>query len=246
MRQPLQQVLASIASDRTHGAARLARLAAQELLEHGPNCSAEEVKAFCLGLVRAQPAMAPLSTLANRVLQSGLDSVPVFLDEAEQAVRRIASHAAGLIAEGAAVMTHSYSQTVLDCLLASRGKGIRVIATESWPLGEGIALAGELKKAGITVDLISDNQVPPQASLVLVGADAVTPAGLVNKIGTAPLALTALEHGKPFYAASSTHKLARQPFVEPLFDLTPLHLITAVITEIGVLDPARLPFSESG
>ncbi len=102
--------------------------------------------------------------------------------------------------------------------------------------------------------------------LAIAGADRIAANGdTANKIGTYPLALLAREHGVPFYVAApvSTVDLAtadgagivieERPEAEvttfappgtrawnPAFDITPARLITAIITELGVLAPDRL------
>jgi methylthioribose-1-phosphate isomerase len=100
--------------------------------------------------------------------------------------------------------------------------------------------------------------------VALAGADRVCANGdVVNKIGTYPLALLCREHGVPFYVAapSSTRdpatatgadvEIEERPAAEvttfapagteawnPAFDVTPAALVTALITERGVLQEA--------
>ena len=98
----------------------------------------------------------------------------------------------------------------------------------------------------------------------MVGADAVFPTGLVNKIGTKGLALAAKEARIPFYVLCNTEKMWPQPPSEPLetkirppqelghkpdpnilvlnfsFDLTPLPLISGIITEKGIFNPPAI------
>jgi ribose 1,5-bisphosphate isomerase len=103
--------------------------------------------------------------------------------------------------------------------------------------------------------------------LVMVGADAVTAQGdLVNKVGTAMVAHAAYDHEKRFYSCTASHKFDPQtlfgweePIEErapgevadpkafkgvklfnPAFDLTPARLVTAYVTELGVLPPQSL------
>jgi methylthioribose-1-phosphate isomerase len=105
--------------------------------------------------------------------------------------------------------------------------------------------------------------------MVIVGADRIAANGdVANKVGTYGVALAAAAHGVPFYVAapSSTFDLsladgsqipieeraseevlnnATPPGVtarNPAFDVTPARLITALITEHGVL---REPDAES-
>ena len=107
--------------------------------------------------------------------------------------------------------------------------------------------------------------------LVIVGADRITKDAVFNKIGTYMHAVAAHHHGIPFYVAApvSTFDLARtesEIVVEErdrselaycgdrqlapddvkvlnyAFDATPLDLVDAIVTEIGVLRP---PYAES-
>ena len=107
---------------------------------------------------------------------------------------------------------------------------------------------------------------------VIVGADRITRDGYVfNKIGTYQEAVLAKRHGLPFYPAAprSTFDLARThdgvtieergaeevveirgrriaprgtPVANPAFDMTPPELVTAMITDRGLVRP---PFSEN-
>ncbi len=105
---------------------------------------------------------------------------------------------------------------------------------------------------------------------VIVGADRVTRDAVFNKVGTYAHAIAAKHHGIPFYVAAPTSSLdpflsgaeveieerGRSevaclcgtptvpdgvPVRNPAFDLTPINLVTAVITERGVFrDPKEL------
>ncbi|QOJ78251.1 ribose 1,5-bisphosphate isomerase [Infirmifilum lucidum] len=102
---------------------------------------------------------------------------------------------------------------------------------------------------------------------VIVGADTVTANGaVVNKVGTSLIALIARERGIDFYVATETYKfspytvwgelvvieertptevlpedvIAKNPYLKvfnPSFDVTPPYLVTAIITEIGLIPP---------
>ena len=106
-----------------------------------------------------------------------------------------------------------------------------------------------------------------RVDLVVVGADRITRDGYVfNKIGTYQEAVLAKRHGVPFYPAAprSTFDLARThdqvtieergaeevvevrgkriapkgiPVVNPAFDVTPPDLVTAIITDRGLVRP---------
>ncbi|MFQ6112298.1 MAG: translation initiation factor eIF-2B, partial [Nitrospinota bacterium] len=121
--------------------------------------------------------------------------------------------------------------------------------------------ARRLSRRGIPVKLMADAAAAsylPEVSRVFVGGDALCPEGLLNKIGTYPLALAAREWGVPFFALCGSEKFlpqispgaAKAPkpgrellsrslrgvrVVNYYFDLTPLSLITGVIWEEGTL-----------
>lgn len=172
-----------------------------------------------------------------------------------------ASHAAELVS-GKCVFTLSRSATVLNALRDAQPPP-SVVVSESQPGGEGRGVALELAAEGLDVTLVPDSVMATVLSsewrepvdLVLVGADTVTPEGdLVNKSGTRLAALAAQASGIPFYAVLTTDKIsddsrllledaaadssrpaAGQPrAVEPVFELTPSALVTALVTEDGV------------
>jgi methylthioribose-1-phosphate isomerase len=105
---------------------------------------------------------------------------------------------------------------------------------------------------------------------VIVGADRITKTAVANKVGTFMIALAAKHHCIPFYVAAptTTFDLTTEPTAmsieerdprevteingrqitpkkgvrvfNPAFDLTPLELVTAVITEKGVLSREQI------
>ncbi len=110
-----------------------------------------------------------------------------------------------------------------------------------------------------------------EIDLVIVGADRITKDAVFNKIGTYMHAVAARHHSIPFYVAApvSTFDLARRELditveerdraelaycgdrqlvpddvnvLNYAFDATPLDLVDAIVTEIGVLRP---PYAES-
>jgi methylthioribose-1-phosphate isomerase len=99
---------------------------------------------------------------------------------------------------------------------------------------------------------------------IVVGADRIAANGdVANKVGTYPLAVLADRHGVPFYVAAPLSTVdpatpdgdaipieERDPgelvagggAFNPAFDVTPAELVTAIVTEAGVL---RAPYTES-
>ena len=237
----------------------------------------EELVRISRTLIDAQPSMAPFFHLANIILLAA--EVPNDLEGMKRATReviknfvlhlqhsgeRISRMTRALIPEGAKVLTHSYSSTVLRTLIDARyeGKEFEVICTESRPMCEGLQMARKLSEHRIKVQVQIDCAVPymmKDVALVLVGADCLTPYGLVNKVGTYSLAISAKERGIHFYALCGTEKLLGAGMAKKYrilrkdpqeiwsdapedvdvfnfyFDATPLKYLTAIFTEEGML-----------
>jgi translation initiation factor 2B subunit (eIF-2B alpha/beta/delta family) len=260
---PVQHAIDEIRNNRTSGAAELTSRAA-DVLALAAEVTPGAVEEVARLLVAAQPAMAPLVNLA-RSAQAPRE----FVLRMRAAAPRVAAHAARLIRDGSVVLTHSYSSTVLEALRAAHAAGtrFRVICTESRPLCEGATLAASLGREGIPAALIVDAAMAsflPQTSLVLVGADAISLRGLVNKTGTALLALAASKFGVPIYALASSEKFfpldydpppqaLRDPreILDPpvpnveavnyYFDLTPLDSLAGIVTEGGIISQPPAP-----
>jgi len=276
--------------DRLRGAAALAQQAAEALLAAvpafagvAPEAERDVVIELARRLVHAQPSMAPLVNLASALLwrseSAGLqraitETCREFLAGLEASAAAVRRHGAALIEDGACVITHSFSQTVLEALLAAReeGKRFAVVCTESRPQGEGVMLARRLGASGIEARLIVDAAIyarMPAASLALVGADSVGTHGLTNKIGTGLLALAARAFRKPCYALCGGEKFLPAGFPPPpepprspleivaeppanvtvenfYFETMPFDLFTGMVTEAGLVKPAELvPLLES-
>ena len=280
------ELIDALRSDNVHGAAAVTKLAAEAIRvlarevpgAAAPPCSFPIADA-ARALVFAQPAMAPILNLVNTVLwrtdeaanpaeqaDRAVAACDEFVKRMDSAGERIALRALQLLTDGTVFITHSASETVLGAVCAARrsGRRLRAICTESRPAGEGIGLARKLAAEGIAVTLISDGAMfhaMPDAAFAAVGADAVSIDGVVNKMGTALLALAAKHYFRGFYVLCGTeklvpagHRLPREPckpaselLPEPApgvtvrnlyFETTPLDLVTAVITEQGDLGPA--------
>jgi eIF-2B alpha/beta/delta-like uncharacterized protein len=284
----IRDLIGKLAEDRTSGAAELAGKGAAVVMALAGRIEAVDTASFVQGLadagrllIRSQPSMAPLFNLVNGVLGE-LEGV-VDLEEARRRTRdaargfreelvsrgeQIAHQALGVILPGSTLLTHSRSSTVLRALLHARSEGgdFEVVCTESRPLYEGRAVAEELSKRHIPTTVIIDAgvaEVMERVDLVVVGADAVSPDGLVNKVGTYLLALAASAHGVPFYSLCGTEKFlpANYPFfaiedrnpeevwpdhprgvsvVNRYFDVTPLEYVSGLVTERGVLGQGEL------
>jgi methylthioribose-1-phosphate isomerase len=150
------------------------------------------------------------------------------------------------------------------------GRLAEVWVDETRPLLQGARLtAWELRQAGIPHRVVADAAAGSlmargQVDRIVVGADRIAANGdVANKVGTYPLAVLAERHGVPFYVAAplstidpATPDGAAIPIEErdpgevvadgeafnPAFDVTPAELVTAIVTEAGVLRP---PYADS-
>ncbi|MGI8827672.1 MAG: translation initiation factor eIF-2B [Chloroflexota bacterium] len=149
----------------------------------------------------------------------------------------------------------------------AQGKHFDVVATESRPANEGLWNITELGKDDIPVTMGIDaamGTLMRGCSMFVVGSDGIASNGAcLCKIGTFPAATVARELGIPTHVAADTSKfdpltLLGFPFKiremphrdivteptpnltvrNPIFDVTPAHLVAAIITERGILHPA--------
>jgi translation initiation factor 2B subunit (eIF-2B alpha/beta/delta family) len=168
-----------------------------------------------------------------------------FLEQLEVGRHRSVRHARELLRGVGLVITLSYSSSVIQTLASL---GTRVIVGQSLPGGEGKRTAAALRNRGTEAHLVPDATLPSwiaAADAVLLGADAVTHRGAVNKIGSRALALVAKIERCPCYVVADSTKFPRypNPFPSPLlgpgawFEYVELQLLTRVITEAGALTP---------
>jgi translation initiation factor eIF-2B subunit delta len=281
-------LIGELAEDHTSGAAEIAIRASEVLARFADQAEAEDADSF-LGqlvatgraLIQAQPSMAPLFNLVNsavgsvegvREVESARDLVRTFAEgfgaQLGLSSERIAQEALSLLPSGCRVLTHSRSSTVLKALqlAAARGHRLEVVITESRPILEGRAVAATLCREGIKTTLITDSAAAHfvgSVDLVVVGADSLSPDGLVNKLGTQGVALAATMHGVPLFALCGRDKFlpAGYPYlrIEPqdpsevwpdapeevevvniYFDVTPLEYFRGVVTEQGILSLSEL------
>lgn len=269
----LGELLKHIREDNSSGAAQLAQQGAQLLLACLKSEKAEEIWALGKALIDAQPSMAPMVNLVNHVFEAietledqqsikekGIGAVQGFLYNLIAGPEKIKGNALSLLKGKSKVMTHSFSSTCLEVL--GHTHNIEVICPEARPLLEGLRTAKELGAKGIRVRIVVDSAAPSlmgECDCVIVGADAITLGGIVNKIGTYALALAAREQKVPFYVLAGTEKFLPSPFSQALrieekdpkevtqeaipnsrvenryFDITPLELVTSVVTQDGVI-----------
>jgi methylthioribose-1-phosphate isomerase len=151
-----------------------------------------------------------------------------------------------------------------------QGRLAQVWVDETRPLLQGARLTTyELTQAGIPFRLVTDSSAGAlmargMVDRIVVGADRIAANGdVANKIGTYPLAVLAARHEVPFYVAAPLSTVDPDtpsgeaipieerdaievapglPALNLAFDVTPAELVTAIVTEAGVLEP---PYEEA-
>jgi methylthioribose-1-phosphate isomerase len=173
-------------------------------------------------------------------------------DEVERC-RRMAAHAAGLIAPGTRVLTHCNTGglatggygTALGAIRAAWERGLvrHVWVDETRPLLQGARLtAWELDSLGIPFSVIADSAAASlmaggEVDCVVTGADRIAANGdTANKVGTYALAVSAHHHGTPLYVVAPTTTL--DPTVE---DGSGIPIEERAGSEITARFPARNP-----
>ena len=192
-----------------------------------------------------------------------------YADAVDRGLLGTIRNGARLVKRGSVVLTYSHSTVVrlaLRCAMAA-GRRFEVVCSESRPMGEGVVLARRLAYAGITTHLTTDAALPgwmDRVDLVLVGADAVLSRGVVNKVGTEPLLRAARRAKVPSYVLADASKWLPEGLAEfwrsreeasgeiirlrhpnlrmenRYFDCSPPSLLTGLVWEGGVAQPADL------
>jgi len=267
MRPEIRTAIKDIQANRNSGARQLALAALRALRVFEADCNGEELRATCRQLALARPMNAAIENAVakawSRYLETNdcLRAVEETIEAIELGPEEMALAARKVVPNGT-IMTHSWSSTVIE--LMSRVKPRRVIVSEARPFSEGVRVAKELVRNGISTTLITEAQMAlfvHEADAVVVGADTILPEGdFINKIGTRGLALAAKDAEVPFYSVAETLKVSAPS--EPLpfslqegkaqeicdqkwlevrnvyYEVTPARLVTAYVTEHGPLDPA--------
>lgn len=150
------------------------------------------------------------------------------------------------------------------------GKSVSLTTTESRPGNEGHTSLSRLCPQGVKVTIGLDAaiaQLMRDSTMVLIGSDTVNSAGeCLAKVGCYPTALVAKRYGLPFYVAGDTSKfdpatirgvpikIREMPHSDvvtydlpaggavrnPVFEMIPADLITAYVTETGIVHPGAV------
>jgi translation initiation factor 2B subunit (eIF-2B alpha/beta/delta family) len=227
-------------------------------------------------LRRANPSHASLYTtqreITERVDEADADTVAAAKAETEAAIEdavaavETAKHEAAkngveLLPDGATILTHDFSSTVVESLelAAQAGHHVDVYVTEARPRFLGRKTARTLA----AIDRVEPTLVVDSAAghyledcdRVVVGMDCIVEETLYNRVGTFPIATAAAELAVPVSVFGSSTKLIDDGFAfendfrsasevmrepaegfaveNPAYDATPTYLLENVVTDDG-------------
>lgn len=249
-----------IAANKLSGSLELAKLLLERLIQN--SITTVEFESAMEIILKAHPYMAVMRRIRREISHIPSEDIPVkakeFLESMKNAQKKIAEYFLSIVPDSLTFLTYSRSSTVFEVLkfIHENNRIKRIIISEGRPDYEGIEQARAFAKLGIPVDLTMDSSLGSfgeKADMFVVGADAITPGYIVNKIGTLPLALIANFENKPLYALASTHKfisethkskmiypnkiLADPPSgitpLSPVYEKVRISLFTGIIYEHG-------------
>ena len=254
---PVHEAFSRAADDRVHGAAEIEKRLISDLLFLRPSWTPEKLAMGAAHLTAAQPAMAALVGLADRIASGEADDVQRWLEQRLEALKlapeALAAGAEPWIERAAVVVSISRSSAVAAVLEGAWRKGwagtAAVLDGSSAGGGEGQAAA--LARSGTAVsqpDAAAPHWLDLPGCLVVVGADAVAPAEFLNCIGTRALlelatarkvpVLLVADRGKDvpeeaLMALTEVIPRHREGSVRewPIFEVVPMDLVTARISD---------------
>jgi len=190
------------------------------------------------------------------------DAIDGVVEAVERAKHQAATNAVDVLDDGATILTHDFSTTVMEAieLAAQAGHHLEVYVTEARPRYVGRKAARTLSgidrvEATLIVDSAAGYYLE-DCDRVVVGMDCIVEDTLYNRVGTFPIASTAAELAVPVSVLGSSAKLIDEGFAfenafrsasevmrepaegftvaNPAYDATPTHLLTNVVTDEGV------------
>lgn len=159
--------------------------------------------------------LAKTNKSISEIKKQACEKIDELITDAENKQEKIGELGSRLIFNSNKILTISSSSLIKKILLSALNNGneFEVYCLESRPMLEGQEFAVALAKAGIETHIISDammGKILPEVNMVFSGSDRLYESGFVNKIGTLPLAVTALKLNVPFYVACETDKILKE------------------------------------
>ena len=260
--QKFNQICKDIKSIRIQGAENIAKAGfyAYKLIP------TEQSKKILISLRPTEPMLQNVLNLADKI------SYKELIKKLEEHQKIINKNVFKLVKNNSIVFTHCHSSSVVKALIYAKKKGkhFEVYNTETRPLFQGRKTAKELERAGINVTVFVDSaaqialtkdqdkeEKTKPVNLILIGSDAITRKGVVNKVGSGMIAKIAKLNKIPVYIISDSLKFTDKPIKmeqrnprevwniilkkirirveDPAFELVIKEDITGIITELGIL-----------
>ena len=234
-------------------------------IQGATNIAKAAVEAYCISptkssikiLSRLRPTEPMLINSLKAVKKSSVENV---LNHFKNAQEFINHYVQKIIKKEMVIFTHCHSNNLVKALISAKKnkKSFSVINTETRPLYQGHITSKQLSRAGIKVTMSVDSAILQdikRSDIIMLGADAVTKKGAVNKIGSGLISKIASYFKMPLYIVTDSWKfsskkvnLEKRPSGEvwknypkkvtienPAFELIPKKQITSIISELGIL-----------
>ena len=285
MKAKIKEMLQELRRDNTSGAREMIEKSLNiiqtylTLISNEEKDIRRELKKLASKIISSRPSMATLiDTMGYLMGDKSINTKKLILKRLEQfsayregQMNALEGHFRTLIdclyKPNIKIMLISHSSTINAVLSNYKEKTITFYVLESRPLLEGQRTAEYFSK-DFQTNLIADSAMGKfidDIDIVLVGIDSILKDGsIVNKIGTYPLAVLALENNKRVYAVGDSFKYnLRSHFGQKInieeklsaeiyeganknenlsvknyyFDITPPQYITGIISDLGVHTP---------
>lgn len=234
-------------------------------IQGATNVAKAGIEAYCLRpkkssikrLSKLRPTEPMLFNALNIIQKSSSENVINHFKNAQEFINHYVQKT---IKENQVIFTHCHSSTLAIALIRSHKnkKKFSVINTETRPLYQGHLTSKQLSGAGIKVSMSIDSAILEdikKSDLVMLGADAITKKGVLNKIGSGLIAKISRDLKKPLYIVSDSWKSSiknipiekrswkeiwssapKKVKIENLaFEWIPKKYISYIISELGVL-----------
>ncbi|MFV2072195.1 MAG: hypothetical protein ACC742_06020 [Thermoanaerobaculales bacterium] len=251
------QAFSEAASDRSRGASEIEARLVDRLLAVEGSWSAETQGAGAALLADGQPVMAGLRSLAARAFESDPHDFRRWLQRRLQTLKelpqRLAANAWPFVESAERILTISRSAAVAAVVEGAWERGWQgsVVVLDGTEVGRGPDQARRLAAAGPSFsrpDAATPMFLDEAGVIIVVGADAVGPRRFLNILGTRMLfELADVRDIKRLVVADSSKNLLADAVDEvaalapthrdadgrewPVFELTPLHLVSVRISE---------------
>lgn len=150
----------------------------------------------------------------NELKKILIKDIEKILEQKKKAEEKIYEFTENLIFDGAKILTHCYSTSVLNSIKKAKekGKNFSVINTETRPNFTGRLTSKFLNDLNIKNIHISDfgiSRIIDDIDFVLIGCEAIEENGIINKIGSKVISIVANFYNKKFYVLGQSLKFCK-------------------------------------